>query len=455
MKRARDIHKLLENVDLTINDSADKEVLETILGASRKSTASVSQGNARSIPTRAGLWKFAAAAVMIVAIGVGLYSAFNRELRPESGSSVISSPVSTEFGPTASFPALPEPGPREIRLLTKGFSISNEEIIHKNAKISNIGLVEFGDDGPFDRLLWHHKGERHLILERSGPLVFRRVDEGPYELAGVILRHRDELTMFDAEARLSDSNNLAIWCFIQPPAELSDLECRQRVTFFQHRNPEDLTDLRPLAELVNLEVLYVKNNSQYCEAVVDISALSNLKRLRILTLHQFSKLESLAQLGPDIEHIDLLRGYLLKDISSLKNLTKLKSLNLAGCLDIRDITALAAITELRSLELHTSKVSDISALSGMVNLKYLGLSYTKIRDLEPIGTLSGLEKLNLMSCRYISDLSPLENLENLKELNLQHCDAITDLTPLESIPKLEVLPRYTSSGQRYCRPVPA
>jgi internalin A len=164
------------------------------------------------------------------------------------------------------------------------------------------------------------------------------------------------------------------------------------------------------------QVLYVKNNSQYYEAVVDVSALSNLKRLRILTLHQFSKLESLAQMGPDIEHIDLLRGYLLKDISSLKNLTKLKSLVLSG-----------------------SKVSDISALSGKVNLKYLGLSFTKVRELDPISTLSGLEKLNLSSCRYVSDLAPLANLENLKELNIQHCDGITDLTPLESLPKLDVL----------------
>jgi len=427
MKKAKDIHRLLENVDLTINADADREVLETVLVASRESTASVSQRNARRILAKAGLWRFAAAAVVILAIGAGLYFAFNRESDAEPG------------GPAMSSPALMEPGPEEIRLLTKGFSASNERMIHKNARISNIGLVEFRDDGIFDRLLWCHKGERHLILEKNGPLVFSRVDEGPSELAGVILRHRDDLTLFDAEAKRSDSNNLAIWCFVQPPAELSELECRKRITFFQHRNPENLTDLSPLAELVNLEVLYVKNNSQYCEAVVDISPLANMKRLRILTLHGFSKLESCTQMGPDIEHVDLRMGYLLKDISSLKNLTKLKSLNLAQCLDIRDITALAAMTELRSLELSVSNVSDISALSGKAKLKYLGLSATKVRDLDPISTLSGLEKLNLMSCRYISNLSPLANLENLKELNIQHCDGITDFTPLESLPKIDVL----------------
>jgi len=97
MKKARDIHRILENVDLTINADADKEVLERVLGAGRESTASVSQRNARRILTRAGLWRLAAAAVVIVAIGAGIYSAFNRQLDPKPSVSVITSPPT---GPT-------------------------------------------------------------------------------------------------------------------------------------------------------------------------------------------------------------------------------------------------------------------------------------------------------------------------------------------------------------------
>ena len=69
MKKAKDIHKLLENVDLTINADADNEVLEKVLGASRKSRASaVPRGNILRIFTKAGPWRLAAAAVIIVAV---------------------------------------------------------------------------------------------------------------------------------------------------------------------------------------------------------------------------------------------------------------------------------------------------------------------------------------------------------------------------------------------------
>ncbi len=41
MKKARDVHRLLDRVDLTVNTDADREVLERVLRASRKSTAPV------------------------------------------------------------------------------------------------------------------------------------------------------------------------------------------------------------------------------------------------------------------------------------------------------------------------------------------------------------------------------------------------------------------------------
>jgi hypothetical protein len=58
MKKARDVHGLLDSVDLTVNTDADREVLEKVLRASRKSTASVSQGDAPRILAEAGQWRF-------------------------------------------------------------------------------------------------------------------------------------------------------------------------------------------------------------------------------------------------------------------------------------------------------------------------------------------------------------------------------------------------------------
>jgi len=74
MKKARDVHRLLDRVDLTVNTDADREVLERVLRVSRKSTASVSQGDAPRILAEAGLWRltfwrkagYLAAALLIV-----------------------------------------------------------------------------------------------------------------------------------------------------------------------------------------------------------------------------------------------------------------------------------------------------------------------------------------------------------------------------------------------------
>ena len=68
MKKAKDIHKLLANVALAINADADNEVLDKILEASRKSSASAAHHrNVRRILTEPRSWRLAAAAVIIVA----------------------------------------------------------------------------------------------------------------------------------------------------------------------------------------------------------------------------------------------------------------------------------------------------------------------------------------------------------------------------------------------------
>ncbi len=59
MKKARDVHRLLDRVNLTVNTDADREVLERVLRASRKSTAPVSHGDAQRILVKGELWRFA------------------------------------------------------------------------------------------------------------------------------------------------------------------------------------------------------------------------------------------------------------------------------------------------------------------------------------------------------------------------------------------------------------
>jgi internalin A len=158
-----------------------------------------------------------------------------------------------------------------------------------------------------------------------------------------------------------------------------------------------------------------------------------------LTLYNFTEVESICELGPEIVYADLGRSNSLKDISALGELSELEWLDLGSCPEVADFSALAGLAKLRFLELRHTQFSDLSALQGMPSLVYLGLAGTRVQELLPLANATGLEKLNLGSCRDVSDLQPVANLKNLRELNLAVCRGISDISPLGRLEKIEML----------------
>ncbi len=95
--------------------------------------------------------------------------------------------------------------------------------------------------------------------------------------------------------------------------------------------------------------------------------------------------------------------------------------NLLSCINetlFTPNTYMPSIQELQlitSLECKRSNIKDISILQNLTNLKELDLSYNQITDISALKNLDMLEILKL-SDNFISDLSPLQNLYNLNEL---------------------------------------
>jgi hypothetical protein len=108
----------------------------------------------------------------------------------------------------------------------------------------------------------------------------------------------------------------------------------------------DITDLSPLAGLVNLQMLDAHNNPN----ITDISPLSGLVNLEELVI----------------------RDNRISDISPLAGLTRLKDLHLEWN-QISDISALAGLTDMKYLVLQGNKVSDLSPLVGMHHLIHLNV----------------------------------------------------------------------------------
>ena len=201
----------------------------------------------------------------------------------------------------------------------------------------------------------------------------------------------------------------------------------------------DITDLNPLVGLIRLVSLDLDGNN-----VRDISAIGRLTRLESLNLHQnpiswgrgdlspLRNLRKLKSLGIRVNGLNDISRYVnLKQLESLNlqwsrgvdlrvlgTLSQLKSLNLWDNREIRDITALARLTQLESLELGSNKIQDVTPLANMTQLRELGLSRNQIRDVTPLARLVNLEVLWLED-NPIQDASPLANLTQLREVDIE------------------------------------
>ena len=210
----------------------------------------------------------------------------------------------------------------------------------------------------------------------------------------------------------------------------------------------NVSDLSPLAGLINLEYLHFTDTN-----VSDLSPLAGLINLESLG---FSRTPSISDISPLAGLVNLKFigswGNAISDLSPLAGLTKLEVINfcggnisdltpLAGLTglkelylarqEISDISLLANLTGLTRLDLHNNDISDISPLAKLTQLKWLELRATNISDISPLARLSQLEWLDLHQ-NNISSVSPLVNLTQLKWLNIAH-NNIADLSPLDGL----------------------
>ena len=194
-----------------------------------------------------------------------------------------------------------------------------------------------------------------------------------------------------------------------------------------HGNP--IKDLSPIAKCTNLTHL------RFTE-VPSISALTNLTKLEWLWFHPPDDVRDLSLLANLTNLKDLvIYGGTIDDISPIANLLKLKELHVRHN-DVVDISPIANLKELEELDLHNNEISDITPLSSLTKLEKLVLSDNRIENLSPIAQLTKLEELFIHQ-NGIVDLSPLAGLTNLRVLGARH-NKIVDLSPISHIiPNLE------------------
>jgi len=148
---------------------------------------------------------------------------------------------------------------------------------------------------------------------------------------------------------------------------------------------------------------------------------------------------------PDLEVISLDDCIFLTDISPLTKLTKLKSLYIRSCPNIKSLNPISSLTNLKTFILSNKDINDnenktidfneIGQIHSLKELSIFGNKKTeKAINIHALKTLVNLERLVISDAGNL-DISSLPVLQNLKELTIDDC-TIDDLTPLANFPNL-------------------
>ena len=126
----------------------------------------------------------------------------------------------------------------------------------------------------------------------------------------------------------------------------------------------------------------------------------------------------------------------VRDISPLDGLSQLKELNLRNT-SVTDLTSLRGLAHLERLDCAMTRITEWHFLQDLRALKTLHVSGTNLSDLTPLQPLKALQVLECSETE-ICELGPIAELSNLQRLNYDGT-LISDLQPLKALSKLERL----------------
>ncbi|MCX5644140.1 MAG: leucine-rich repeat domain-containing protein [Phycisphaerae bacterium] len=199
-----------------------------------------------------------------------------------------------------------------------------------------------------------------------------------------------------------------------------------------------VADTSALSGMAKLTSLNLRHNE-----ISDISGLAGLRSLTYLYLgdDELGRDNEINDITPlkDMATLDCLNltGNPITDLTPLAGLTALRELGI-GKTQVTDIRALASLKSLQSFDAAFTPVADLGPLSKLTNLTTLGFYGSRsIYDVSPLAGLTKLDTLNLTS-NYVSNISALAGLTNVQSLSLGD-NRISDISPLTGLTNLREL----------------
>ncbi|OWK45593.1 serine/threonine-protein kinase [Fimbriiglobus ruber] len=162
------------------------------------------------------------------------------------------------------------------------------------------------------------------------------------------------------------------------------------------------------------------------DAVRDLSPVRAMTDTHILIINAKNVTDLTPLRGMELARLDMWRTG-VTDLSPLKEMATLRSLNMTGSLNVTDLAPLTGM-ELVDICIASTGVRDLTPLVGMP-LKILNCHGAPVTDLKPIKDLP-LRDL-MIQVTQVSDLTPVKNMP-LKKL-IFYDSSVTDLTPLKNL----------------------
>ena len=240
-------------------------------------------------------------------------------------------------------------------------------------------------------------------------------------------------------------------------SDLTPLKDLKKLEFLRlsHNNIEDVT---PLKDLTNLKHLYISHNR-----IADVSSLGKLTNLvdfdisinyiaDVSIAKNYNKLTLFNAIRNKITDISALKditGLLIlnvkqndvKDIDSIKDLVKLETLNLEDNKNLGGIKVIKNLTKLKELNLNNCGIDDADVagdiFAGLTKLTELNLNNNSLRSIDFIKNSNELENLYLDNNK-LTSLEALKDMNKLKSLRFSGNDVVS-IAPLAEHTALEEL----------------
>jgi hypothetical protein len=194
-----------------------------------------------------------------------------------------------------------------------------------------------------------------------------------------------------------------------------------RLSRFAGWKDNDVSFLKTLPFLKGVEV--------YADDIRDLSSMQDLKLL------EYIGLDCNLSFDLDLNSFVNLKTLQVKWNKYIKNMFNLSSIEYLNIIKYpyEDLFALHNYTNLKKLQLTSSKLKSLKGIDKLINLRSVDLfKCNQLETLESVDRLEILEELDVQNCKKLNNLNQLSNLISLKTLFIEDCGEIQSLKPLQN-----------------------